>query len=659
MSSRLELETEAQICVGILTVSDSCFFANATDRSGTNLRTLINDRKILPAASVTANAIVPDDVEEIKEKLVTWSDEMGLDLILTTGGTGFAPRDVTPEATRAVIDREAIGLTLGMLKGSIELTPMAMLSRPVCGTRGSTLIINLPGSKKGAAECLDFVMMAIPHAVDLLQGNKDSIKSTHERIQAAGVANGLVVADGVRKGKVCGKAKSEAQNVAKRLKSKVDGSKTAERPRHSPYEIVSVEEAVTMVLREAEGMQQIEEIEAKSALNRVVASRVTARDALPPFPASIKDGYAVLASDCPGVLKVLGYSSAGDAPSAVTVVTSGVCCRVNTGAPLAAGADAVVQVEDTRLVTADEGAREVEIEVLRPCKVGQDIRKKGSDISDGQVVLEKGVRLGPSELGLLATVGVAKVQTFRLPLVGVLSTGNELVEPETEVLPSGAIRDANRTTLLNLLTDSGFPVMDLGVAKDDPDSLYTMLHEATSRCDVIVSTGGVSMGERDFMKEVLKEDMSAYIHFGRVFMKPGKPTTFATALCRNGPRQDRKTLFFGLPGNPVSAVVTANLYVLPVCRLIAGRSDVQATIVRAKLNEDLKLDPRPEYHRCVLKWSPGADMPTATSTGNQISSRLLSMANANGLILLPSADEADAKVKAKGSIVNTMIIGQL
>ena len=405
----------------------------------------------------------------------------------------------------------------------------------------------------------------------------------------------------------------------------------------------------------------------RDALDRVLAEDVKARDPLPPFPASVKDGYAVIAADCPAAsLRVLGDSSAGDAPLESSAfgggVVTGSCMRINTGAPIPAGADAVMQVEDTRLVSSsNEGETETEIEILKPAKPGQDIRQMGSDIAKGQTVLSAGTTLGPSEMGLLATVGVAKVFVYKQPVVGVLSTGNELVEPDAEGdLPPGSIRDANRTTLINLLKDNGIPYVDLGVAKDTPDALLTSLSDAVERCDVIVSTGGVSMGERDYLKEVLTLDLGASIHFGRVFMKPGKPTTFATkthiGLAKTTPR---KKLFFGLPGNPVSAVVTANLYVIPACRLISGQRRARATVVKAKLGKEFKLDPRPEFHRCVLEWSEEGDLPTAVSTGNQISSRLLSMSNANALAMLPSSDGREEKILKEGTVVDAMIIGRI
>uniref|UniRef100_A0A665TRR6 molybdopterin molybdotransferase n=1 Tax=Echeneis naucrates TaxID=173247 RepID=A0A665TRR6_ECHNA len=171
-----------QTRVGILTVSDSCFKNLAEDRSGVNLKDLVHDPSLLGGV-IAAYKVVPDEINEIKETLLEWCDEQELNLILTTGGTGFAPRDVTPEATREVIEREAPGMALAMLMGSLNVTPLGMLSRPVCGIRGKTLIINLPGSKKGSQECFQFILPALPHAIDLLREAMVRVKSTHAALE--------------------------------------------------------------------------------------------------------------------------------------------------------------------------------------------------------------------------------------------------------------------------------------------------------------------------------------------------------------------------------------------------------------------------------------------------------------------------------------------
>ncbi|XP_005090817.2 gephyrin [Aplysia californica] len=673
-----EHDSEHDLKVGILTVSDSCFNGTATDRSGENLKQVVESRKLFNGRVITKD-ILPDEQEQIKNKLLHWSDHLKLDLILTTGGTGFAPRDVTPEATKSVIEKEAPGMIVAMLKGSLEITPLAMLSRPVCGTRGCTLIINLPGSTKGSSECLQLVSAGIPHAVDLLRGHKPGVEKTHATLQAEGIrsvhgghhshsqhshgsaheghrGHNVFHASGghgphppqhrAHAHRTC----SNSHKQHHEMHSHVDTEKVALRPRESPYPMLSVEEAVGKVMDNATVLHS-EAVDIKDALGRTLARSVCAADPLPPFPASIKDGYAVRAEDGAGLRMVLGESSAGDVPD--KPVSPGFCVRINTGAPVPAGADAVVQVEDTQLVEASrDGKQEIQIKILKFPTVGQDIRTVGSDIEKGQEILCEGQRLGPAELGLLATVGVTSVPCYRMPVVGVMSTGNELVDPDTP-LREGSIRDSNRTTLLSQLKEYGVPSLDLGIAKDTPDALLEKLTDALNKVDIIVTTGGVSMGDKDYLKQVLQVDLKAHLHFARVFMKPGKPTTFAT-LEHAGQRK----FFFGLPGNPVSAIVTCNLYVIPAIRKMTGCPNPHRTVIKVKVDKDLRLDPRPEYHRAALTWESGDPTPTAHTTGNQISSRLLSMNQANVLMRLPPRSDALTHID-KGTVVDALVIGQV
>nr|XP_032649799.1 gephyrin-like [Chelonoidis abingdonii] len=323
-----------------------------------------------------------------------------------------------------------------------------------------------------------------------------------------------------------------------------------------------------------------------------------------------------------------------------------------------------------------KGTEELEVRILVQARPGQDIRPIGHDIKRGECVLAKGTHMGPSEIGLLATVGVTEVEVNKFPVVAVMSTGNELLNPEDDLLP-GKIRDSNRSTLLATIQEHGYPTINLGIVGDKkpdafkeegtqsfqntaetglpdcPDDLLNALNEGISRADVIITSGGVSMGEKDYLKQVLDIDLHAQIHFGRVFMKPGLPTTFAT-LDIDGVRK----IIFALPGNPVSAVVTCNLFVVPALRKMQGILDPRPTIIKARLSCDVKLDPRPEYHRCILTWHHQEPLPWAQSTGNQMSSRLMSMRSANGLLMLPPKTEQYVELH-KGEVVDVMVIGRL
>ncbi|XP_057208112.1 gephyrin b isoform X5 [Triplophysa rosa] len=783
-----------QIRVGVLTVSDSCFRNLAEDRSGVNLKDLVHDPSLL-GGTIAAYKIVPDELDEIKETLVDWCDEKELNLILTTGGTGFAPRDVTPEATRDVIEREAPGMSLAMLMGSLNVTPLGMLSRPVCGIRGKTLIINLPGSKKGSQECFQFILPALPHAIDLLreavvkvkevpneledlpspppplspppgssphrqtedkgvqceeeeEEKKDSgVASTEDssssHITAASIAAKIpdsIISRGVqvlprdtaslsttpsespraqatsrlstascptpkarlpsssstlsiaeasrrefrahldevitlksrystldqlqcrlevlkddRRGHRTFSSRvqsrcSSKENILRASHSAVDITKVARRHRMSSFPLTSMDKAFITVL-EMTAVLGTEIINYRDGMGRVLAQDVYAKDNLPPFPASVKDGYAVRAADGPGDRFIIGESQAGEQPT--HTVMPGQVMRVTTGAPIPCGADAVVQVEDTELLReSEDGTEELEVRILVQARPGQDIRPIGHDIKRGECVLTKGTHMGPSEIGLLATVGVTEVEVQKFPVVAVMSAGNELLNPEDDLHP-GKIRDSNRSTLLATIQEHGYPTINLGIVGDNPDDLLNALNEGINRADVIITSGGVSLGEKDFLKQVLDIDLHAQIHFGRVFMKPGLPTTFAT-LDMDGSRK----LIFALPGNPVSAVVTCNLFVIPALRKMQGILDPRPTIIKARLSCDVKLDPRPEYHRCILTWHHQEPLPWAQSTGNQVSSRLMSMRSANGLLMLPPKTEQYVELH-KGEVVDVMVIGRL
>ena len=267
-------------------------------------------------------------------------------------------------------------------------------------------------------------------------------------------------------------------------------------------------------------------------------------------------------------------------------------------------------------------------------------------------MLAAGDVLGPAEVGLLASVGASQVVARPRPLVALLSTGDELAEADTPpgALAHGQIRDSNRSMLLAAAAEAGARALDLGIAPDDEAGLAARLDAAIAAgADVLVTSGGVSMGDRDLVKPLLAA--RGKIHFGRVLMKPGKPLTFATVETPAG----RRLLVFGLPGNPVSSIVTWHLVVVPVLRKLAGWADPLLRRVHVRTTAPLRLDPeRPEYHRATAACGPGGVL-LATSTGGQISSRLLSCRSANLLLELPRS----AGTVPAGTLVSALVIGDL
>ncbi|CAK9826558.1 Molybdenum cofactor synthesis protein cinnamon [Anthophora retusa] len=620
---------------GLLTVSDSCYKYKNEDKSGHEIELCIHDKnteigKILKGQVYHKN-IVPDEEYAIKGNLISWSDSRQIDVILTIGGTGFSKRDVTPEATKQVIQKEAPGIATAMLMSSLKITPMAILSRAVCGIRDKTLIINLPGSPKAAKECLSVIAPAIPHAVDLIRDSKERIKDTHDNVQN-NIATEISLSKGSDKTLPC------------------LGSIT-KRNRESPYPMISVKEALQLICKHTEPLNSDSKLEEdlEKAHGKILNGDLYSKYDLPPFRASIKDGYAVLASDGKGKRTVLSGIKAGGIASAIKLLP-GTCVRVNTGAPIPDDATAVVQVEDTKLIRGtSDNMEEKEIEIMAEVQVGQDIRPIGCDIKKGELILKSGTKLGGIELGLAAACGYKKIPVNDFPKIGVLSTGDELQCPGTALMP-GHIYDSNKVTLLTMLKENGFDSIDLGIALDDENIMVHKIKHALKQVDVLVTSGSVSMGDRDMLKPILQHYFNATIHFGRVNMKPGKPTTFATCVF-----QDRKKYFLCLPGNPVSATVTMHLFALPLLKKLYN-DDSTPTIVRAKLMSSYKLDPRPEYARAVLKWNDTDTLPLAYSTGNQISSKLLNCKNANALLILP-AREAEKAALEKGDVVQAMLLG--
>ncbi|XP_031847264.1 molybdenum cofactor synthesis protein cinnamon isoform X2 [Nomia melanderi] len=571
--------------------------------------------------------LIPDDEYAIKENLISWSDSKQVDVILTIGGTGFSKRDVTPEATKQIIQKEAPGIAIAMLTASLKITPMAMLSRATCGIRDKTLIINLPGSPKAAKECLGVIAPAIPHAVDLLRDNRKKIKDTHESVQNSSA--------------ICSHKCQDKTSLCL--------GNVVERHRESPYPMISMEEALKIIYKNTDPLKLTLTVDMEKAYGRILDSDVYSKYDLPPFRASIKDGYAVLASDGKGKRKVLSGIKAGDLATEIKL-ESGTCVRVNTGAPIPDDATAVIQVEDTKFIKGTfDNKEEKEIEIMTEIKHGQDIRPIGCDIKKGELILKGGTKLEAVELGLLSACGYNEVSVTEFPNVGVLSTGDELQCPGT-VLRPGRVYDSNKITLLSVLKENGFDPVDMGIAQDAEAIMVSKIQHALSQVDVLITTGSVSMGDRDMLKPILQHHFNATIHFGRVNMKPGKPTTFATCLF-----EGRKKYFLCLPGNPVSATVTMHLFALPVLKLLCKDSSIP-TILETKLTSSYILDPRPEYARAIIKWEKTDNLPYAYSTGNQISSKLLNCKKANALLILPARTMEKPELHP-GDIVQAMLFG--
>eukprot|EP00428_Durinskia_dybowskii_P064949 CAMPEP_0170385268 /NCGR_PEP_ID=MMETSP0117_2-20130122/16425_1 /TAXON_ID=400756 /ORGANISM="Durinskia baltica, Strain CSIRO CS-38" /LENGTH=703 /DNA_ID=CAMNT_0010641041 /DNA_START=30 /DNA_END=2141 /DNA_ORIENTATION=- len=412
---------------------------------------------------------------------------------------------------------------------------------------------------------------------------------------------------------------------------------------------ISVEEAILRVLMHSSALGCESLPLSPALLGRIAGEDVVAKENFPPFAASIMDGFAVVGPLQPGTYPIMESIHAGATPQLILAPES--VSYITTGAALPPGASAVVKVEDTETMP---GTKEVKIKV--PVADGQHIRQIGSDVACGETVIRKGQVLGPYELGVLATTGFPVVKVFRKPIVGVMSTGNELVD--SCATPTGSqVRDCNRLSLISSCHELGQEVIDLGIVSDSKEELHRRLLEAAKHCDIVVSSGGVSMGAADFVKPLLRE--IGTVHFAKLNMKPGKPTTFASFEHADGSAR-KKTLFFGLPGNPVSCLVTKSLFVDTAVKRLQGLDSeacLHPQLTVSLAGGSIKLDPeRPEYHRAILVNSvDGSGRVLAYSTGNQRSSRILSMLSANALLFLPKGPG----VIAEGTVVQALLIRPL
>ncbi len=373
----------------------------------------------------------------------------------------------------------------------------------------------------------------------------------------------------------------------------------------------------------------VEPVRVADAAGRILAEAVTSADAVPSFDNSAMDGYAVRAADTktasaetPLTLALVGESRAGH--PADEALGPGEAIAISTGGMLPGGADAVVRVEDT------DGARRDQVSIEVAVETGRDVRYAGEDIAAGDVVLEPGVELGAAEIGVLASVGRAKVVCARRPRIAVLTTGDELQEPG-EPLQRGAIRNSNAHSLAALVAAAGAELAFTEIVADTPEATEAALGRALTT-DIAVISGGVSVGPHDHVKAAL-EKLGAQEVFWGVALRPGKPTWFGVAPRRQGLGPGRG-LVFGLPGNPVSAMVTFLLFVRPAIRAMLGSAEA-APRATAILDEPYAKAPgRAHLVRCKLELRD--DGWHARSTGEQGSHVLTSMLGAEALAIIPT-----------------------
>ena len=378
------------------------------------------------------------------------------------------------------------------------------------------------------------------------------------------------------------------------------------------------DEALKIIFNKISATTETESIPIRESLGRVLATNITSEINVPSGRNSAMDGYAINAVDLPFngkiSLKIIGSSFAGK-PSNIKI-KKGECIRIMTGAIMPDGSDTVVMQEAVER-SGDTIALGIE------SKAGNNVREAGEDLAIGDLVLEKGIKVTPADIGLLASLGLAKVTVYRKIRVAFFSTGDEL-RSVGDKLDNGAIYDSNRYTLYGMLKRLGVDIIDMGVVKDNRKLMDKALSDAKGKSDVLITSGGVSVGEADYVKESLLK--YGEVDFWKVAMKPGRPFTFGKL---------DSTYFFGLPGNPVSVMVTFYQFVQPALKRIIGEKATSPMLLKVPCISKLKKRPgRVEYQRGILECDDTGRM-TVRKTGAQGSGILRSMADANCFIVLP------------------------
>ena len=403
--------------------------------------------------------------------------------------------------------------------------------------------------------------------------------------------------------------------------------------------MITMDEAIRVVLQHTSEIDRTN-VDLMDALGCTLAEDVRSDIDMPPFDNATMDGYAVVGADVadarqenPAVLEVIEEIPAGSVPE--KTVSPGQAARIMTGAPMPDGADTVVMVEETVSEREGDGVR-----VLAPTEPGRNVVPLGEDIRRNQVVLEDGTWIRPPEIGILAAVGMVSVPVYRRPVIGVAATGSEIVEPGNDPA-AGQIRNSNGYSMMAQALRSGAETRYLGIVEDDEAALNAVISRGLDECDVVLLSGGVSAGIYDLVQGAMR-DCGVEIFFDRIRMKPGKPLTF-------GARGEK--LVFGLPGNPVSAVVGLELLVRPAVRKMQRMCELHRPMVRGRLAQAFRQSPgRKQFVPARSREVNGCW--ESRWVGHHGSADLFSLSRANSLFVV----EAEVEALEAGSEVDIVLL---
>ncbi|KAE9407266.1 hypothetical protein BT96DRAFT_914841 [Gymnopus androsaceus JB14] len=646
-------DLDSKIRVAILTVSDRASEPNpdpSYDKSSPAIRDLFANYS---AFACVDHVTVPDDILAIQEAVKKWvTGTEGVDWIVTTGGTGFGIKDRTPEAISPLLTRPAPGLVHLLLSSSLKHTTMAALSRPIAGTISKSSITN-PGqdSNEFGPETLIVTLPdsgTVVHAVELMKGG-DGSKSGQgvHGSSETGSGHGHRHHRSHRHRHGAGSAHSAENHdhhhhhtEDRRILSHDPSQAVSTRHRTSPYPIVSFKDALEMIHENIKHLPIVTVTVNASLRGHILAEDVYASADLPPTKTTSVDGYALKASQPAGTYKEL---------------PEGCIYRINTGGALPRGADTVIMVEDTKVVATYPEASSDATLAGPPGEEWKryNVRQPGSDVRQGDLVMRKG------EVGSLIFIGKKEIKVYKKPVVALLSTGNEIRDLSGSVSATGTGEgdwkswDTNRPSLAASLEGMGYDVVDLGIVPDEIEAHVHALEEGLARADIILTTGGTSMGPTDLLKPVIERRLGGEVKFGRVSVKPGKPTTFAVISVQ----ADSETALGETRSKPLSALVTFNVFVVPALRKLGGwefsGEGCELPKVKVELQQPMPLDPRTEFHRVILR------KLKAYSTGGQRSSRVASLSGANGLVILPQKEDGGKDEMDSGEMAEAIVIGEI